>query len=191
MARSSVTMSAADSSRREFASAAAAAVAGLGFAQGAKADVGAKFSFFGLTKGQASSMSEGAAYGTDQGADIYSPYGPYSKPSEETLYNSVDNTAFYTTVCLNSEKRFVNYPKYIEKKAWIEITDENTRYLYSLRKAMNGLSKTKEQKALAKKVFVDLEGLTYGAKVKSQEQCTAAFESLKVDFAAFKSAVGI
>jgi len=157
----------------------------------AEAGAGAKFSVFGLTKGQATMMSEGAAYGTDQGADVYSPYSQYSAQTDKSLYTKVDDKPFYKTVVLNSEKRFPNYPGYIEKKQWFEIKDENTRYLYSLRKAMNGLAETKVAKAAAKKVFEDLEGLTYASTIKSQEKATESFEALKKDMVAYKSAVGM
>lgn len=188
MQRSTVSMS-AESGRREFASAAAAALAGAGFAQGASASAGAgpKFSLFGITKGQAESLSEGAAYGTDQSSPIYSPYSQYSPISEQSLYTKVDDTPFYKTIVNNSEKRLANYPKYIADKSWLDIKTENTRYLYSLRKAMNGLAGSDPAaKAAAKKVYLDLEELTYAATIKSQEKATAAHTALVADMAAFK-----
>ena len=146
-----------------------------------------KFSFFGVTKGQAASYSEGAAYGTDQGADVYSPYSQYGSITEKSLYTKVDNKPFYKTIVDNSEKRFANYPGYIQRKAWSEVMDENTRYLYSLRKAMNGLAESKESKAAAKKVFLDLEALTYASRTKNQEKATSAFNNLVADMKAFKA----
>ena len=136
-------------------------------------------------------MSEGAAFGTDQNAPIYSPYSQYSPVSEMSLSNSVDNTAFYKEIVSNSEKRLPNYQGYIENKRWLEIKTENTRYLYSLRKAMNGLATTASAKAAAKKVFLDLEELTYGSTTKNQEKCEKAYAALKTDFADYKKQVGM
>jgi len=190
MARTTVSMKAEEQGRREFGAAAAAALAGAGFAQGASASAGAgaKFSVFGLTKGQATMYSEGAAYGTDQSGSTFSPY---STQTDKSLYSTVDNSAFYKKICAESEKRFGNYPDYISKKSWLDIKTENTRYLYNLRKAMNGLATTKDQKAAAKKVFVDLEDLTYAATIKSPDAATAAYNAVLSDFAAYKKAVGI
>jgi hypothetical protein len=134
-------------------------------------------------------MSEGAAFGSDQNQAVYSPYSQFSPVSEKSLYNKVDNDPFYKDMLVESEKRFERFPGYIARKAWVEVKNENVRYLYNLRKSMNGLAKTKEAKAAAKKVFVDLEALTYGATVKSQEQCTAAYESLIADYAAYKTTI--
>jgi len=192
MQRAAVSVS-AESGRREFASAAAAALAGVGFVQGASASAGtgAKFSLFGITKGQATSMSEGAAFGTDQSAPIYSPYSQYSPVTDKSLSNKVDKTVAYKEFVLNSEKRLPNYPAYIASKKWLEVKTENTRYLYSLRNAMNGLATTPAAKAAAKKVYLDLEELTYGATVKSQDKCNKAYAALIPDFAAYKKTVGL
>ena len=137
-------------------------------------------------------MSEGAAYGTDQSSAIYSPYSQYSPISEKSLYSKVDDTPFYKTVVNNSEKRLANYPKYIADKSWLDVKTENTRYLYSLRNAMNGLAgDDAAAKKAAKKVFLDLEELTYAATVKSQEKATAAHTALVADMAAFKKTVNM
>ena len=136
-------------------------------------------------------MSEGAAYGTDQAAGVYSPYSPYRAVGSEALYAKVDDSKFYKEIVTESEKRFANYPAYISKKSWLDVKTENTRYLYSLRKAMNGLAKTADQKAAAKKVYLGLEKLTYAATVKSQADATAALEETKAAMAAYKKAVGM
>jgi acyl carrier protein phosphodiesterase len=136
-------------------------------------------------------MSEGAAFGTDQSAPIYSPYSQYSPVSDKSLANKVDKAVFYKEIVLNSEKRLPNYPAYIAGKKWLEVKTENTRYLYSLRNAMNGLATTPAAKTAAKKVYVDLEELTYGATTKSQEKCEKAYTALLTDFAAYKKTVGL
>jgi len=188
-----VRLDAEQQGRREFGAAAAAALAGVGFTQAAKAEsgTGAKFSFFGATKNQASSMSEGAAYGSDQSADVYSPYSPFSKESDKSLYAKVDNTAGYKKMLIDCEARFPNYQGYIDKKLWNEITTESTRKLQDFRYSMTALAKTDDAKAAITKVYRDLNELTYAAAVKKQEPAQAAYDSLIVDYKAYKAAVGI
>ncbi len=151
----------------------------------ATAGEGPKFSVFGVTKDMANSLSEGASYGLDQSQPIYSPYGPYSPITEKSLYTKVDNTKFYKGIVAESNKRLSKYDDYISKKSWMDVKGESTRFLYSLRKAVNGLATTKESKALAKKVFVDLEALTYAAQVKDQAAAVAALAATKADLGAF------
>jgi len=189
--RPSVQMT-AESSRREFTSAAAAVLVGAGFAQGAQAVAGEgpKFSFFGITKGQAVLLSEGASFGTDQSQPVYSPYSPYSPPSDKSLAASLDTSKANKAVVAESAKRLQNnYASYIAKKEWLNVKAENTRYLYSLRKAMNTLATTAEQKAAAKKVYVDLEAMTYAATIKDQAACSKAWEAAKADLSEFSKSV--
>ena len=134
-------------------------------------------------------MSEGAAYGVDQSQEVYSPYSPFSPESDKSLYKTVDNTAAYKTIVANSKERLGNYPAYIERKAWLEVKNESTRYLYNLRKAMNGLAVSKDAVAAKKAVFADLEALTYAATVKDQDKANAAYNALVTDFAAFEKTI--
>jgi len=188
-----VRLDAEQQGRREFGAAAAAALAGVGFTQAAKAQsgAGAKFSFFGANKNQAASMSEGAAYGLDQSAGNYSPYSPFSKPSEKSLYRTVDNTDFFKKMLNDCEARFPNYQGYIEKKQWNEITTESTRKLYDFRRSMTELAVTEDAKKATAKVFLDLNALTYACRVKKQEAAQTAYDSLIVDYSAYKKAVGM
>jgi photosystem II oxygen-evolving enhancer protein 3 len=152
---------------------------------------GAKFSFFGLTKGQATMYSEGAAYGTDQSKPLFSPYSQYSPVSEDSLAPKLNNIDFNKRIVNESARRLEsNYEGIIASKKWMDVKAENTRFLYSLRKSMNELATTKEAKAAAKKVFLDLEEMTYTATVKDQAKCTAAWTAAKADMAAFKSVIG-
>ena len=156
----------------------------------AVAGTGAKFSFFGITKGQAVSMSEGAAYGTDQSQGNFSPYSPYSTPSEKSLYGAVDDKPFYKKIVAESKSRLPLYQSYIDKKQWSEITTQSTRYLYSLRKAMNGLAADNESAEAAKGAFYqDLEMLTYSCRVKDQALAQSAYDAAKANFAAFEKAI--
>ncbi len=156
----------------------------------AVAGTGAKFSFFGITKGQALSMSEGAAYGTDQSQGNFSPYSPYSASSEKSLYGSVDDKPFYKKIVAESKSRLPLYQGYIDKKQWSEITTQSTRYLYSLRKAMNGLAAGNADAEAAKVAFYkDLEKLTYSCRVKDQALAQSAYDSAKANFAAFEKAI--
>ena len=135
-------------------------------------------------------QSEGAAFGSDQSQPVYSPYSPYSPVSDKSLSLKVDNTAANKKFVAESSKRLANnYGSYIEKKAWMDVQAENTRYLYSLRRAMNSLAKTDAAKAAAKKVFVDLEALTYASKIKDQAGAYAAITATNADLAAFSKLV--
>jgi len=135
-------------------------------------------------------QSEGAAFGSDQSQPVFSPYSPYSPVSDKSLSLKVDNTAANKKFVAESTKRLANnYGSYIEKKSWMDIQAENTRYLYSLRRAMNALAKTDAAKAAAKKVFVDLEALTYASKIKDQAGAYAAIAATNADLAAFSKLV--
>lgn len=131
-------------------------------------------------------MSENAAYGTDQSQPVYSPYSPFSPASEKSLYNTVDNTKFYQKIVAESLKRLENdYELSIEKKNWMDIKASNTRQLYSLRKAVNGLANTPAQKESAKKFILALEELNLSATLKNQAKAKTAWEAAKAELASF------
>eukprot|EP00616_Rhizochromulina_sp_CCMP1243_P009969 CAMPEP_0118973738 /NCGR_PEP_ID=MMETSP1173-20130426/10847_1 /TAXON_ID=1034831 /ORGANISM="Rhizochromulina marina cf, Strain CCMP1243" /LENGTH=216 /DNA_ID=CAMNT_0006923431 /DNA_START=35 /DNA_END=685 /DNA_ORIENTATION=- len=184
----------AESSRRNFGAAIAGA-AGLGFARAANAEAGTgpKFSFFGLIPGSGTAYSENAAFGTDQSQPLYSAYGPFSPVDRpDALYKQVDNAPFYKKLIGESEKRLGKVRGYIEKKTWSEVITENTRQLYSLRKAMNGLAVGNKAAEEAKTAFYqDIEAVTLWSTRKDQAAAMAAYEKSLKDFAAYKSAVGI
>lgn len=186
------TVGAKAESRREFNSAALGALGLVGASAGAQAKSGdgAKFSFFGLSKGQAAMYSEGAAYGTDQSQGNYSAYSPYSAKSEKSLYNKVDDKPFYKKIVAESKIRLPLYQAYIDKKQWSEITTQSTRFLYSLRKAMNGLAAGTPAAESAKVAFYkDLEKLQFACRQKDQAKAQKYYDSAKANFAAFEKAI--
>ena len=134
--------------------------------------------------------SEGAAYGSDQSQGNFSPYSPFSTASEKSLYAKVDDKPFYKKIVAESKSRLPLYQTYIDKKQWSEITTQSTRYLYSLRKAMNGLSEGNAEAETAKVAFYkDLEALTYSCRTKDQAAAQSAYDSAKANFAAFEKAI--
>lgn len=134
--------------------------------------------------------SEGAAYGSDQSQGNFSPYSPYSAKSENSLYNKVDDKPFYKKIVAESKSRLPLYQKYIDRKQWSEVTTQSTRYLYSLRKAMNGLSVGNEKAETAKVAFYQsLEALTYSCRTKDQVAAQKAYDDAKANFAAFEAAI--
>merc|ERR1719150_63342 len=77
----------AEGRREVFGKIAAAGAAFLPAAANAAEGESPRFSVFGLI-GDGTSMSEGAAYGTDQKGKLYSPYSVYGERSESSLYES-------------------------------------------------------------------------------------------------------
>merc|ERR1712127_6615 len=84
-ARPSVAMQAENSRRDALSSMGAAAVALLPVAANAAAGESPRFSVFGVI-GDGGSYSEGAAYGSDQAAKLYSPYSVYGNTGGDALY---------------------------------------------------------------------------------------------------------
>lgn len=82
-----------------------------------------KFSFFGLTGG-ADLLSEGAAYGTDQRQDLYSPYSVYSPAGDSSLASAVDNTPQYVDMLAETQRRLSTVPDNIQRKKWFDIVDQ-------------------------------------------------------------------
>ena len=168
-------------SRREAIKSAGAAV-GTAFlpviAANAAAGESPRFSVFGLI-GDGSSMSEGAAYGTDQSGKLYSPYSVYGDAGDKSLYKegAPDYVAKKKAVLAESKKRLQRLPSYIEKKKWYEVRNELTRYMYETRGATLYLAKTPEQKKAAAAFFKAIEATTLAATQKNQEAANAAASS--------------
>eukprot|EP00579_Thalassiosira_antarctica_P007674 CAMPEP_0201882134 /NCGR_PEP_ID=MMETSP0902-20130614/13327_1 /ASSEMBLY_ACC=CAM_ASM_000551 /TAXON_ID=420261 /ORGANISM="Thalassiosira antarctica, Strain CCMP982" /LENGTH=211 /DNA_ID=CAMNT_0048410545 /DNA_START=38 /DNA_END=673 /DNA_ORIENTATION=+ len=174
-ARTSVAMEAENSRREALSSFAAAAVCVLPAVANAAAGESPRFSVFGII-GDGSSYSEGAAYGSDQGAALYSPYSVYGNRGGESLYVG-DQPAEITrqkAYVAESQKRLALLPGYVEKKQWFNLKDELTRYMYETRGAVRGLAKTPEQEKLAKAFFQTMEEANLQATLKNQEKCAAA-----------------
>ena len=175
-ARPSVAMQAENSRREALSSIAAAGVAILPAAANAAAGESPRFSVFGLI-GDGGSYSEGAAYGSDQSAPLYSPYSVYGDVgTKDALYDAgnageIERKKGYIA---ESQKRLKNLPGYVDKKQWFNVKDELTRYMYETRGAVRGLAKTDDQKKIAKDFFQAMEEASLQATLKNQDKCAAA-----------------
>jgi len=175
-ARPSVAMQAENSRREAMSSIVGAAAALIPVAANAAAGESPRFSVFGLI-GDGSSYSEGAAFGTDQSAEVYSPYSVYGKVgTSDALYkdDNAEEIARKKAYIAESQKRLANLPGYVEKKQWFNVKDELTRYMYETRGAVRGLAKTPEQKKLAKKFFEAIEETNLQSTLKHQDAAAAA-----------------
>jgi len=174
-ARPSVAVQAENSRREALLSIAAAGAAIIPAAANAAAGESPRFSVFGLI-GDGGSYSEGAAYGSDQSAENYSPYSVYGN-EKDALYDAKTDPvgpARKKAYITESQKRIAKIPGYIEKKQWFNVKDEFTRYMYDTRYAVRGLADTPEQKKIAKSFFQALEETNLQATLKNQDKCFAA-----------------
>jgi hypothetical protein len=145
-----------------------------------------RFSVFGLV-GDGTSYSEGAAYGTDQAASVYSPYSVYSEAGPDSLYKPGDDEYVKRkkAVIAETAKRIDKLPAYVAKAKWFEVTDELSRYMYETRGAIRYLAKDKKQKAAADDFFKAIEKVAGGARYKKAEICDAGIAEAKSTLAAF------
>jgi len=173
--RQSVAMQAENSRREAMSSIAAAGVALLPAIANASAGESPRFSVFGVI-GDGSSYSEGAAYGSDQSAELYSPYSVYGNVGGKALYKEDQESEISRkkAYIAESQKRLSFLPGYVEKKQWFNVKDELTRYMYETRGAVRGLAKSPEQKKLAKAFFEAIEESSLQATLKNQDKCAAA-----------------
>jgi photosystem II oxygen-evolving enhancer protein 3 len=182
-ARQTVSMQAENSRREALSTMVAAGAVILPAAANAAAGESPRFSVFGLI-GDGTSYSEGAAYGSDQSAPLYSPYSVYgSVGSPDALYQSGNaaEVARKKGFIAESQKRLTKLPGYVEKKEWFNVKDELTRYMYETRGAVRGLAKSPEQKKLAKQFFQAIEEASLQATLKNGDKCAAAsVESAKL-----------
>ena len=175
-ARQSVAMQAENSRREALSSIAAAGAVFLPAAANAAAGESPRFSVFGLI-GDGTSYSEGAAYGSDQAASVYSPYSVYGNVgTDDALFKAGngEEIARKKGYIQESQKRLSKLPGYVEKKQWFNVKDELTRYMYETRGAVRGLAKSDDQKALAKKFFQAIEEASLQATLKNQDKCAKA-----------------
>jgi len=153
---------------------AAAGAAFLPAAANAAAGESPRFSVFGLL-GDGTSYSEGAAYGSDQSADVYSPYSVYSSAGKDSSYQPGDaDVARKQAILTETTKRLSFLPGYIGKKQWFNVRDELTRYMYETRGAVRGLAKSTTQKEKADAFFKAIEETYLQAGLKNQDKCAAA-----------------
>ena len=145
-----------------------------------------RFSVFGLV-GDGTSYSEGAAYGSDQSSETYSPYSVYGEQSDKSLYKA-SNPAYSdrkSAVLVETKVRLQKLPTYIARKEWFNVKDELTRYMYETRGAVRGLASTPAQKEAATEFFQAIEK-TYGsATLRKQAECQAAAEDSVAKLDAF------
>merc|ERR1712127_601336 len=174
-ARPSVAMQAENSRRDALSSMGAAAVALLPVAANAAAGESPRFSVFGVI-GDGGSYSEGAAYGSDQSAKLYSPYSVYGNVGGDALYKTgtAEESNRKKAYIAESQKRLANLPGYVDKKQWFNVKDELTRYMYETRGAVRGLAESPEQKKIAKSFFEAIEESSLQATLKNQDKCAAA-----------------
>mmetsp|Transcript_26175 Transcript_26175/g.39628 ORF Transcript_26175/g.39628 Transcript_26175/m.39628 type:complete len:198 (+) Transcript_26175:85-678(+) len=162
-------------SRREAFAKIAAGAAFVPVAANAAAGESPRFSVFGLI-GDGTSYSEGAAYGSDQGSKLYSPYSVYGEEGADSLYDSSnpDVAARKKKILAESKVRLGKLDAYIAKKQWFNVIDELDRYMYETRGAVRGLSSTATQKEAAAEFFKAIEETNLSARLKKQDACAAA-----------------
>jgi len=186
-AASTVALSA---TRRESFSAFTAAVVAAPSIASAVAGDSPKFSVFGII-GDGSSMSEGAAYGSDQKTKVYSPYSVYDKQGAKSLYKESDPgiPKRKKAIIVESRVRLTRIQPYINKKQWFNVNDELTRYMQETRQAVAYFATDKKTKAASKKFFVDIETLSLAARQRKGDVATKAVEDAIVDLDAFSSLI--
>ena len=153
----------AEGRREAFSKIAGAAAAFLPVAANAAVGESPRFSVFGVL-GDGTSMSEGAAYGSDQKDKLYSPYSVYGDDKSAALYDpaNADYAARKKAVLAETKVRLSKIPAYADRKEWFNVKDELTRYMYETRGAVRGLAKTVQQKEKADVFFQAIEK-TYGS----------------------------
>lgn len=147
-----------------------------------------RFSVFGII-GDGTSYSEGAAYGSDQAAKLYSPYSVYGNEGDGSVYNPNDPSvaARKKAVLAETKKRLANLPKYIARKEWFNVTTELDRYMYETRGAIRGLASTPSQKEAAEDFFKAIEATNLSARLRKQDACAAAAAAAVTTLDAFSA----
>jgi len=173
--RQSVAMQAENSRREAISTLAAAGAILIPAAANASAGESPRFSVFGII-GDGGSYSEGAAYGSDQAAKLYSPYSVYGNVGGDALYtpeqaSEINRKKEYI---VESQKRLKLLPGYVDKKQWFNVKDELTRYMYETRGAVRGLAQSEDQKKLAKSFFQAIEETSLQSTLKNQDKAAAA-----------------
>ena len=153
----------AEGRREAFSKMAGAAAAFLPVAANAAIGESPRFSVFGVL-GDGTSMSEGAAYGSDQKSKLYSPYSVYGDDKKAALYDpaTADFAERKKAILAETKNRLAKIPTYSNRKEWFNVKDELTRYMYETRGAVRGLAKTVQQKEQADVFFQAIEK-TYGS----------------------------
>lgn len=170
-----------EASRRDaLAGIAAAAAALIPSVANAAAGESPRFSVFGLI-GDGTSYSEGAAYGSDQSAPVYSPYSVYSEAGPESLYKpgTPEYVARKKAVIAETAKRLDKLPAYVAKAKWSEVTNELSRYMYETRGAIVYLATEKKQKDAATEFFKAIEQIGSGARYKKADVADAGIAAAK------------
>jgi len=134
-----------------------------------------RFSVFGLI-GDGTSYSEGAAYGSDQAAKLYSSYSVYGKQGPDSVWDPNDPGAVVRKqkIIAESKVRLKKLDTYISRKEWFKVINELDRYMYETRGAVKGLASTPDQKAAAAAFVKAIEDTNLAARQKKQEPCFAA-----------------
>jgi photosystem II oxygen-evolving enhancer protein 3 len=167
---------AVNADRREvFGKIAAAGAAFLPVAANAAVGESPRFSVFGLI-GDGSAYSEGAAYGSDQSDKLYSPYSVYGEASEKSLYkpDGAEYLARKKAILAETKVRLNKIPRYIQRKEWLNVRAELTRYMYETRGAVKGLAQSAEQKKKAAAFFAEIEKCNLAATQRKGDEAAAA-----------------
>lgn len=167
---------AVNADRREvFGKIAAAGAAFLPVAANAAVGESPRFSVFGLI-GDGSAYSEGAAYGSDQSDKLYSPYSVYGEASEKSLYkpDGAEYLARKKAILAETKVRLNKIPRYIQRKEWLNVRAELTRYMYETRGAVKGLAQSAEQKKKAASFFAEIEKCNLAATQRKGDEAAAA-----------------
>lgn len=136
-------------------------------------------------------MSEGAAYGTDQGSKLYSPYSVYGEVGGDALYKE-DNAEYASrkkAVLAETKKRLERIPAYVEKKKWYEVYNELDRYMYETRGAAKFLASSPAQKKKATEFFKAIEKTDLAARRRDQAGCMDAAKDSSAKLEAFVSSL--
>lgn len=149
-----------------------------------------RFSVFGLV-GDGTAMSEGAAYGTDQGTPLYSPYSVYGNAGKDSLYksDSPEYAAKKKAVLVETKKRLQRIDGYVESKKWYEVRNELGRFMNETRAAAVFLATSPAQKKKATDFFKAIEKTDSAARYKKGADVVAAAKDSIAKLDAFVSSL--
>jgi len=164
----------ADGRREALAKVASASALFLPLVANAAAGESPRFSVFGII-GDGTSMSEGAAYGSDQSTAVYSPYSVYDERSGKSVYQpGLPERKKKIAILAESKVRLQRIQAYVDRKEWFNVKDELTRYMYETRYAVRGLADTVDQKEKADVFFQAMENCYGAATMRKGAECGAA-----------------
>ncbi|CEM21093.1 unnamed protein product [Vitrella brassicaformis CCMP3155] len=157
-------------------------------AASAKTGDAPKASYFGFGGG-ASTLSEGAAYGSDQEAPLYSPYSVYGTGEDRVwVPNSKQEVGRKVKKVEESAGRIAKVKDYLDQQLWEEVRMELSRQTYDLRENMNSLASVSgnpDASKAAKKFYRDLDKLSVAARRKEQDAALGFYKDAVNDLKSF------